>query len=220
VFFYLLDFCLATAPRIFAIISSTGKYICRNFAKLSAWFVRFAHISKDKTQNVSDAMQAFATFLCLLFAWLPRREFLLSYQVRIKTPAAISQNYRLGLFAPLTYQKTVAECANVEQTFVTSFYLLDFCSANRAENMNNTSPIRSVLINEMCLFEVSVRKANAEISAELTSHTSPFCNDYNPLQSFAFRFLCSFFPRAKNCAFIFLTHAQVRLFLTCGSPCV
>ena len=27
--------------------------------------------------------------------------------------------------------------------------------------------IRSVLINEMCLFEVSVRKANAEISAEL-----------------------------------------------------
>ena len=28
------------------------------------------------------------------------------------------------------------------------------------------------------------------------------------------------FPHAKNCAFIFLTHAQVRLFLTCGSPCV
>ena len=36
-------------------------------------------------------------------------------------------------------------------------------------------PIRSVLINGMCNFEVSVRKANAEISAELTSHTSPFC---------------------------------------------
>ena len=72
----------------------------------------------------------------------------------------------------------------------------------------------------MCLFEVSVRKANAEISAELTSHTSPFCNDYNLLQSFAFWSLYSFFPHAKNCAFIFLTHAQVRLFLTCGSPCV
>ena len=28
------------------------------------------------------------------------------------------------------------------------------------------------------------------------------------------------FPHAKNCAFIFLTLAQVRLFLTCGSPCV
>ena len=28
------------------------------------------------------------------------------------------------------------------------------------------------------------------------------------------------FPHAKNCAFIFLTHIQVRLFLTCGSPCV
>ena len=81
-------------------------------------------------------------------------------------------------------------------------------------------PIRSVLINGMCIFEMSVRKANAEISAELTSHTSPFCNDYNKLQSFAFWSLCSFFPHAKNCAFIFLTHIQVRLFLTCGSPCV
>ena len=80
--------------------------------------------------------------------------------------------------------------------------------------------IRGVLINGLCLFGVSVRKANAEISAELTSHTSPFCNDYNKLQSFAFWSLCSFFPHAKNCAFIFLTHAQVRLFLTCGSPCV
>ena len=28
------------------------------------------------------------------------------------------------------------------------------------------------------------------------------------------------FPHAKNCAFIFLTHVQVRLFLTCGNPCV
>ena len=55
----------------------------------------------------------------------------------------------------------------------------------------------------MCIFGVSVRKANAKISAELTSHTSPFCNDYNKLQSFAFWSLCSFFPHAKNCAFIF-----------------
>ncbi len=80
--------------------------------------------------------------------------------------------------------------------------------------------IRGVLINVMCIFGVSVRKANAKISAELTSHTSPFCNGYNKLQSFAFWSLCSFFPHAKNCAFIFLTHIQVRLFLTCGSPCV
>ena len=35
-----------------------------------------------------------------------------------------------------------------------------------------------------------------------------------------FGLLCSFFPRAKNCAFIFLTRTQVRLFLTWGSPCV
>ena len=40
-------FCLATAPRIFAIISSTDKNTCRNFAKLSAWFVRSAHLSND-----------------------------------------------------------------------------------------------------------------------------------------------------------------------------
>ncbi len=32
--------------------------------------------------------------------------------------------------------------------------------------------IHSVLINEMCLFEVSVRKANAEISAEQDGCTS------------------------------------------------
>ena len=35
-----------------------------------------------------------------------------------------------------------------------------------------TLPIRSVLINGMCLFGVSVRKANAEISAELDGCTS------------------------------------------------
>ena len=64
------------------------------------------------------------------------------------------------------------------------------------------------------------RNGGEQISAELTSHTSPFCNDYNKLQSFAFWSLCSFFPHAKNCAFIFLSHTQVRLFLTCGSPCV
>ena len=64
------------------------------------------------------------------------------------------------------------------------------------------------------------RKAATASSVGLTSHTSPFCNDYNKLQSFAFWSLCSFFPHAKNCAFIFLTHTQVRLFLTCGSPCV
>ena len=33
-------------------------------------------------------------------------------------------------------------------------------------------PIRSVLINGMCIFGVSVRKANAEISAELDDCTS------------------------------------------------
>ena len=37
--------------------------------------------------------------------------------------------------------------------------------------------IRSVLINVMCDFGVSVRKANAKISAELTSHTSSLVFD-------------------------------------------
>ena len=64
------------------------------------------------------------------------------------------------------------------------------------------------------------RNGGEQISAELASHTSPFCNDYNKLQSFAFWSLRSFFPRAKNSAFIFIAHTQVRLFLTCGSPCV
>ena len=73
-------------------------------------------------------------------------------------------------------------------------------------------PIRSVLINGMCIFEMSVRKANAEISAELTSHTSPFCNDYNPLQSFAFLSLCSFFPHAKNCAYLSYSHSSSLVF--------
>ena len=73
-------------------------------------------------------------------------------------------------------------------------------------------PIRSVLINGMCIFEVSVRKANAEISAELTSHTSPFCNDYNKLQSFVFLSLCSFFPHAKNCAYLSYSHSSSLVF--------
>ena len=34
-----------------------------------------------------------------------------------------------------------------------------FCSANHAENMNNTSPIRSVLINGMCDFENGIGAA-------------------------------------------------------------
>ncbi len=61
--------------------------------------------------------------------------------------------------------------------------------------------IRSVLINGMCLFEVSVRKANAEISAELTSHTSPFGNDYNKLQSFAFWVFVFLFPTRQKLRF-------------------
>ena len=78
------------------------------------------------------------------------------------------------------------------------------------------------LINGLCNFEDGTRAATAasKSNAELTSHTSPFGNDYNKLQPFAFWSLCSFFPHAKNCAFIFFTHTQVRLFLTCGSPCV
>ena len=62
-------------------------------------------------------------------------------------------------------------------------------------------PIRSVLINGLCLFEVSVRKANAEISAELMSHTSPFCNDYNKLQSVAFLVFVFLFPTRQKLRF-------------------
>ena len=53
----------------------------------------------------------------------------------------------------------------------------------------------------MCIFGVSVRKANAKISAELTSHTSPFCNDYNLLQSFAFLVFVFLFPTRQKLRF-------------------
>ena len=72
------------------------------------------------------------------------------------------------------------------------------------DTYSRTVLVRSVLINGMCNFEVSVRKANAEISAELTSHTSPFCNDYNKLQSFAFWSLCSFSHTPKTALSSFL----------------
>ena len=64
----------------------------------------------------------------------------------------------------------------------------------------------------MYLFEVSVRKANAEISAELTSHTSPFCNDYNPLQSLAFWSLCSFSHTPKIALSSFLLSPKLLVF--------
>ena len=45
-------------------------------------------------------------------------------------------------------------------------------SAHSKWSYTRTLLIRSVLINGMCLFKVSVRKANAEISAELDGCTS------------------------------------------------
>ena len=56
------------------------------------------------------------------------------------------------------------------------------------------------------------RNGGEQISAELTSHTSPFCNDYNKLQSFAFWSLCSFFPHAKNCAYLSYSHSSSLVF--------
>ena len=44
-------------------------------------------------------------------------------------------------------------------------------------------PIWSVLINGLCNLKDGTRAATAasKSSVGLTSHTSPFCNDYNPL---------------------------------------
>ena len=70
-------------------------------------------------------------------------------------------------------------------------------------------PIRSVLINGMCNFKDETRAATAasKSSVGLTSHTSPFCNDYNKLQSFAFWSLCSFSHTPKTALSSFLlTH--------------
>ena len=58
----------------------------------------------------------------------------------------------------------------------------------------------------MCDFEDRTRAATAATvsNAELTSHTSPFCNDYNKLQSFAFWSLCSFSHTPKTALSSFL----------------
>ena len=64
--------------------------------------------------------------------------------------------------------------------------------------------IQSALVNGMCLFRVSVRKANAEISAELASHTSPFCKR---LQQVAIICLLAF-------VFLFPTRQKLRFHLS------
>ena len=48
----------------------------------------------------------------------------------------------------------------------------------------------------------------------------PILQRLQPVAIVCFLVFVFLFPHAKNCAFIFLTHTQVRLFLTCGSPCV
>ena len=48
----------------------------------------------------------------------------------------------------------------------------------------------------------------------------PVLQRLQPVAIVCFLVFVFLFPHAKNCAFIFLTNTQVRLFLTCGSPCV
>ena len=48
----------------------------------------------------------------------------------------------------------------------------------------------------------------------------PILQRLQPVAIVCFLAFVFLFPHAKNCAFIFLTHTRVRLFLTCGSPCV
>ena len=63
--------------------------------------------------------------------------------------------------------------------------------------------IRSVLINGMCNFKDGIGAATAATapSVGLTSHTSPFCNDYNKLQSFAFLVFVFLFPTRQKLRF-------------------
>ena len=74
------------------------------------------------------------------------------------------------------------------------------------DTYSRTVLIRSALINGMCIFEDGTRAATAasKSSVGLTSHTSPFCNDYNPSQSFAFWSLCSFSHTPKTALSSFL----------------
>ena len=61
--------------------------------------------------------------------------------------------------------------------------------------------IRGVLINGLCLFGVSVRKANAEISAELTSHTSPFCKRLQQVAVICLSVFVLLFPTRQKLRF-------------------
>ena len=50
-----LDFCASTAQRICTISSSTDKNSCRNFVKLSAWWLAFARVFAVATATLTGA---------------------------------------------------------------------------------------------------------------------------------------------------------------------
>ena len=87
--------------------------------------------------------------------------------------------------------------------------------------MRKIKPIRSVLIHGIRSFEDETRAATA------ASHGAPsFRRTQAPFASTTTDCSCSpwffvlLFPHDKNFAFIFDMQALVRLFLSCGSPCV
>ena len=87
------------------------------------------------------------------------------------------------------------------------------------DTYSRTVLIRSALINGMCIFEDGTRAATAasKSSVGLTSHTSPFCNDYNKLQSFAFWSLCSFSHTPKTALSSFLLTHKFACFWRAGA---
>ena len=101
---------------------------------------------------------------------------MLSVHTRTKTPAAVPQDCLLGVLRALH----ASGYLKILYAILAIIYIISLPADCHAYARNDIvlglrpkqKSIQSALINGMCLFEVSVRKANAEISAELGGCTS------------------------------------------------
>ena len=125
------------------------------------------------------------------------------------------------IFALLTAQPLFAlkmRWAKIKPQFRASACLVFSVQSTQADKR---TLIQGVLIHSMCLFEDGFRAAAA---ASLGAPS--FRRTQVPFASTTISCSCSpwffvlLFPHDKNFAFIFDMQALVRLFLSCGSPCV
>ena len=81
--------------------------------------------------------------------------------------------------------------------------------------------IRSVFIHGICLFEdgIGVARRRPQRAPSFRRTQAPFASTTTSCSCSPWFFVL-LFPHDKNFAFIFDMQALVRLFLSCGSPCV